>query len=101
MAFFGLFGKKEKKEVLDQGLEKTKSSMLGKIALAVAGKSQVDEEVLDELEAALVSSDVGVQTTIDTIHANNHNDIRLMGFGNIKTLCSTAAFSQKRSHFLT
>ena len=68
MAFFGLFGKKEKKEVLDQGLEKTKSSMLGKIALAVAGKSQVDEEVLDELEAALVSSDVGVQTTIDIIH---------------------------------
>ena len=68
MAFFGLFGKKEKKEVLDQGLEKTKSSMLGKIALAVAGKSQVDEDVLDELEAALVSSDVGVKTTVDIIH---------------------------------
>ncbi|MBR1838200.1 MAG: signal recognition particle-docking protein FtsY [Bacteroidaceae bacterium] len=68
MAFFGLFGKKEKKEVLDQGLEKTKSSMLGKIALAVAGKSRVDEEVLDELEAALVSSDVGVKTTVDIIH---------------------------------
>ncbi len=68
MAFFGLFGKKEKKEVLDKGLEKTKSSMLGKIALAVAGKSQVDEEVLDELEAALVSSDVGVKTTVDIIH---------------------------------
>ncbi len=68
MAFFGLFGKKEKKEVLDQGLEKTKSSMLGKIALAVAGKSTVDEDVLDELEAALVSSDVGVKTTVDIIH---------------------------------
>ncbi len=68
MAFFGLFGKKEKKEVLDQGLEKTKTSMLGKIALAVAGKSTVDEEVLDELEAALVSSDVGVKTTVDIIH---------------------------------
>ncbi|MBQ7633978.1 MAG: signal recognition particle-docking protein FtsY [Bacteroidaceae bacterium] len=67
MAFFGLFGKKEKKEALDHGLEKTKSSMLGKIALAVAGKSKVDDEVLDELESALVSSDVGVKTTVEII----------------------------------
>ena len=68
MAFFGLFGKKEKKEVLDQGLEKTKTSMLSKIAMAVAGKSHVDDDVLDELESALVSSDVGAETTIEIIH---------------------------------
>jgi fused signal recognition particle receptor len=67
MGFFGkLFGKKEK-ESLDQGLEKTKEGFLGKIARAVAGKNTVDTEVLDNLEEALVSADVGIETTVEII----------------------------------
>jgi fused signal recognition particle receptor len=61
-----LFGKKEK-ESLDQGLQKTKEGFLSKLTKAVAGKSTVDEEVLDNLEDALVSADVGVDTTIEII----------------------------------
>lgn len=66
----GLFNKwfsKEKKEVLDQGLEKTKRSVFEKISHAIVGKSKVDDEVLDNLEEALVSSDVGVDTTVRII----------------------------------
>ena len=67
MGFFGkLFGKKEK-ESLDEGLQKTKEGFLSKITKAIAGKSTVDEEVLDDLEDALVSADVGVDTTIAII----------------------------------
>ncbi len=66
MAFFGLFGK-EKKEKLDSGLEKTRSGVFGKINRAFFGKSKVDEEVLDELEEILISSDVGVETTLRII----------------------------------
>ena len=66
MAFFGLFGK-EKKETLDKGLEKTKESVLGKIGRAIAGKSTVDDDVLDNLEEALITSDVGVETTLRII----------------------------------
>ncbi len=67
MSFFGkLFGKKEK-ESLDEGLQKTKSNFLEKITKAVAGKSTVDEEVLDDLEEALMTADVGVDTTIQII----------------------------------
>ena len=67
MGFFNkLFGKKEK-ESLEQGLQKTKDGFLSKITRAVAGKSIVDEEVLDDLEEALVSADVGVDTTIEII----------------------------------
>ena len=64
--FDKLFGKKEK-ENLDQGLQKTKDNFLSKITKAIAGKSTVDEEVLDELENALVSSDVGIDTTVAII----------------------------------
>jgi len=67
MAFFSIFSKKEKKEVLDAGLEKTKSSVFSKLARAVAGKSKVDDEVLDNLEEVLVGSDVGVDTTLEII----------------------------------
>ena len=63
MAFFGLFSK-AKKEVLDQGLAKTKESFFGKIARALVGKSSVDDEVLDNLEEILIAADVGVQTTL-------------------------------------
>lgn len=66
----GLFKKifsREEKESLDKGLEKTKESFLKKIGRAVAGKSRVDEEVLDSLEEALISADVGVETTIQII----------------------------------
>lgn len=67
MSFFGkLFGKKEK-ESLDAGLQKTKEGFLSKITKAIAGKSTVDEEVLDNLEEALVSADVGIETTVQII----------------------------------
>ncbi|MGX8682648.1 MAG: signal recognition particle receptor subunit alpha, partial [Bacteroidales bacterium] len=66
MGFFGLFSK-EKKETLDKGLQKTKESVFGKIARAVAGKSKVDDEVLDNLEEVLITSDVGVETTLKII----------------------------------
>ena len=66
MALFGLFGKK-KKETLDKGLEKTKTSWFDKLAKTVAGKSKVDDEVLDDLEEVLITSDVGVDTTLKII----------------------------------
>lgn len=66
MALFGIFGK-EKKESLNKGLEKTKESVFHKLSRAVAGKSKVDDEVLDNLEEVLVSSDVGVETTLSII----------------------------------
>lgn len=66
MALFGFPGK-EKKESLDKGLEKTKESVFLKLSRAVAGKSKVDDEVLDKLEEVLVTSDVGVATTLNII----------------------------------
>ena len=67
MSFFGkLFGRKEK-ETLDEGLNKTKEGFLAKISKAIIGKSTVDAEVLDNLEEALVSADVGIDTTIQII----------------------------------
>jgi fused signal recognition particle receptor len=65
--FDKLFGKKEKQESLDQGLQKTKEGFFSKITKAIAGKSTVDEEVLDHLEDALVSADVGIETTVAII----------------------------------
>jgi fused signal recognition particle receptor len=67
MSFFNKLFSREKKENLDQGLQKTKESFLGKIGRAIAGKSTVDTEVLDNLEDALVSADVGVDTTVKII----------------------------------
>ena len=66
MGLFDFFSK-EKKETLDKGLEKSKTSIFDKISKAIVGKSTVDEEVLDELEEILISSDVGVDTTIKII----------------------------------
>ena len=66
MALFGLFSK-ENKESLDKGLEKTKSNFFSKLSKAVVGKTTVDEEVLDELEEVLITSDVGVETTVKII----------------------------------
>lgn len=66
MGFFGLFSKK-KKETLDTGLEKTKQSFFDKLSHSVAGKSKVDDEVLDRLEEILITSDVGVETTLKII----------------------------------
>ncbi len=66
MGIFSFFSK-EKKETLDKGLAKTKESVFSKIARAVAGKSKVDDEVLDNLEEVLVTSDVGVETTLKII----------------------------------
>ena len=67
MSFFKKFFTKEKEQELDQGLEKTKSGLFDKLSRAVAGKSKVDDEVLDELEGILISSDVGLDTTIKII----------------------------------
>ncbi|MDO7138530.1 signal recognition particle-docking protein FtsY [Algibacter lectus] len=67
MSFFKKIFSSDKKETLDKGLEKTKSSFFGKLSKAVAGKSKVDDEVLDNLEEVLVSSDVGVNTTLKVI----------------------------------
>ena len=66
MGIFGFFSK-EKKESLDQGLQKTNESIFSKLSKAVVGKSKVDEEVLDELEEVLIGSDLGVETTIKVI----------------------------------
>lgn len=66
MGLFGIFNK-SKKETLDKGLEKTKQSVFSKIAMAVAGKSKVDDDVLDNLEEVLITSDVGVDTTLKII----------------------------------
>jgi len=66
MGLFSFFSK-DKKEVLDKGLEKTKTSVFSKIARAVAGKTTVDDEVLDNLEEVLITSDVGVETTLKII----------------------------------
>ena len=67
MSLFGKFFNKEKKEDFDKGIEKTKTSFLGKLTKAVAGKSTVDVEVLDELENVLITSDVGLDTTVKII----------------------------------
>ena len=67
MGLFGLFSNK-KKETLDKGLEKTKESVFSKLARAVAGKSTVDDDVLDDHEEVLITSDVGVETTVKIIH---------------------------------
>ena len=67
MSFFKKIFSKEKKETLDKGLEKTKSSFFDKLSKVVAGKSKVDDDVLDNLEEVLVSSDVGVETTLKVI----------------------------------
>lgn len=67
MSFFKKIFSREKKETLDKGLEKTKSSFFDKLSKAVAGKSKVDDDVLDDLEEILVTSDVGVETTLKII----------------------------------
>ena len=66
MGLFGIFNKK-KKETLDKGLEQSKQSIFGKISKAIAGKSKVDDDVLDDLEEVLITSDVGVDTTLKII----------------------------------
>lgn len=87
MALFGLFSK-EKKESLDKGLEKTKQSFLSKLTRTIVGKSKVDGEVLDNLEEVLISSDVGVETTlkiIDRIEERVARD-KVMGAGELNSL---------------
>ena len=66
MGLFDFFSK-EKKETLDKGLSKTKEGVFSKLARIVAGKSQVDENILDDLEEVLITSDVGVETTLRII----------------------------------
>ncbi|MDX1439656.1 MAG: signal recognition particle-docking protein FtsY [Rubricoccaceae bacterium] len=67
MALFGLGGKQKEQDKLEAGLEKTRTSFFGKLSRAVVGKDEVDDEVLDNLEEVLVTSDVGVKTTVDII----------------------------------
>ncbi len=66
MALFGIF-RKEEKEILDRGLTRTRESVFARLTRAVAGKSKIDDEVLDNLEEVLISSDVGVETTLRII----------------------------------
>ncbi|HRP53778.1 MAG TPA: signal recognition particle receptor subunit alpha, partial [Fluviicola sp.] len=70
MGLFGWFSK-ENKETLDKGLEKSKESFFGKLTRSFVGKSKVDDEVLDELEEILITSDVGVNTTLKIIDRIN------------------------------
>lgn len=67
MGIFSVFSKKKQKEDLNQGIDKTRQSVFAKLSKAVAGKSRIDDEVLDKLEEALVTSDVGVRTTLKII----------------------------------
>ncbi len=67
MGLFSVFSKKKQKEDLNQGIDKTRQSVFAKLSKAVAGKSKIDDEVLDNLEEALVTSDVGVRTTLKII----------------------------------
>lgn len=87
MAFFGLFSK-EKKESLNKGLEKTRTGFFSRLAKVIAGKSSVDDEVLDNLEEVLLSSDVGVNTTlkiIDRLQKRVAKD-KYMGMDGLQTL---------------
>lgn len=87
MALFGNFTKK-KKENLDEGLSKTKESVFKKLSRAVVGKTKVDDEVLDNLEEVLITSDVGVETTIkiiERIEARVAND-RYLGVGELNNI---------------
>ena len=88
MSFFKKIFSKEKKESLDKGLEKSKSSFFTKLSKAVAGKSKVDDDVLDNLEEVLISSDVGVETTlkiIDRIEARVAKD-KYLGTDELNTI---------------
>ena len=87
MGLFNIFSR-EKKERLDQGLQKTKSNIFSRISKAIVGKSTVDDEVLDNLEEILVSSDVGVETTIriiERIQARASRD-KYLGTGELNSL---------------
>ncbi len=87
MGIFSFFSK-EKKEKLDQGLEKTKTSLFDKISKALVGKSSLDDEFLDNLEEILVSSDVGIETTlriIDRLQARVAKD-KFLGVSELNTL---------------
>jgi fused signal recognition particle receptor len=95
MALFGLFGKKKEatqeaaeKQALDAGLERSRTGLFGRITRAIAGKTSIDDELLDELEEILVSSDVGVDTTlriIERIQARVKRD-RYVGTGELNAL---------------
>lgn len=89
MIFNKLFSKK-KKETLDQGLQKTKESVWGKITHAIAGKSKVDDDVLDDLEEAFITSDVGVDTTLKIIERIQERVARdkYVGMDELKNLLS-------------
>ena len=64
MGFFKKLFSKEKKETLDNGLERTKQGLFGKLTRAIAGKQKIDDEILDNLEEVFITSDVGVETTL-------------------------------------
>ena len=88
MAAFKLFAGKEKKDTLERGLEKTKESVFRKLSRAVVGKSRSDDDVLDNLEEILISSDVGVNTTlkiIDKISARAAKD-KFLGTEELNTI---------------
>jgi len=87
MTPFGIFSK-EKKENLNKGLEKTKESLLKKLSRAVVGKSKVDDEVLDNLEEVLITSDVGVDTTLKIIERieNRVSKVKYLNTAELNTI---------------
>lgn len=86
MSFFKKFFTSEKKETLDKGLDKTRSSVFEKITRAVAGKSKLDDDVLDEIEEALITSDVGLDTTVKIIEALEERVARDKVMGEIEMM---------------
>lgn len=90
MGIFSAFSRKEKKEKLDKGLEKTKQSVFSKLSKAIVGKSKVDDDVLDELEEVLVTSDVGVNTTLKIIERieNRVAKDKYLGTAELNTILS-------------
>ena len=99
MALFGLFGSKQKKEQLDAGLDRSRTSLFGKLTRAIAGKHTVDDEVLDALEETLVSSDVGVDTTLKIVERVQQRVQRdgYMGTSELKGILRAEVASLMRS----
>lgn len=94
MGIFNFFSKKENKEDLNKGLEKTKEGVFSKLARAVAGKSKVDDEVLDNLEEVLITSDVGV----DHDAAHHRTDRKARGRGQVHEYGRAERHSPQRNH---
>ena len=98
MGLFSKFFSKEKKETLDKGLDRTKQGLFSKITRAIAGKSKIDDDVLDNLEEVFITSDVGVDTTlkiIDRIQARVARDKYVSSSELNRLLCASTASARQ------